>query len=99
MNSSRGIITPTLDALANTGVIMKNYYVQPICTPTRSALMTGRYTIRLGTQSNVIYWDTPWGPALNETYFPETLQARPALLGSWDAFQGPSQNRMRDAAC
>ena len=60
MNSTRGIHTPVLDSLANSGVILKNYYVQPICSPTRSALMTGRYTVRLGTQSNVIYRDTPW---------------------------------------
>ena len=33
--------------------------------------MTGRYTIRLGTQSNVIFWDTPWGVPLNETFLPQ----------------------------
>lgn len=58
-NSTRGISTPHLDALASSGVTLKNYYVAPICSPTRSALMTGRYMVRLGTQSNVIYWDTP----------------------------------------
>eukprot|EP00928_Gymnodinium_smaydae_P032485 TRINITY_DN23515_c0_g2_i1.p1 TRINITY_DN23515_c0_g2~~TRINITY_DN23515_c0_g2_i1.p1 ORF type:complete len:572 (-),score=65.13 TRINITY_DN23515_c0_g2_i1:309-2024(-) len=86
MNSSRGIKTPHLDALANTGVILKNYYVQPICSPTRSALMTGRYTVRLGTQSNVIYWDTPWGVPLNETFVAQNLQDvgyRTALFGKW----------------
>ena len=41
-------------------------YVQPICSPTRSALMTGRYTIRLGTQSNVLVAHVPWGVALTE---------------------------------
>ena len=41
-------------------------YVQPICSPTRSALMTGRYTIRLGTQSNVLVAPVPWGVALTE---------------------------------
>ena len=30
MNGTRGILTPNLDALANAGVVMKNYYVQPI---------------------------------------------------------------------
>ena len=53
MNATRGLRTTHLDSLAKGGVILKNYYVQPICSPTRSALMTGRYTIRLGTQSNV----------------------------------------------
>jgi hypothetical protein len=36
MNNTRGILTPNLDKLANSGVVMKNYYVQPICSPTRS---------------------------------------------------------------
>lgn len=51
MNTTRGISTPHLDALASTGVVLKNYYVAPICSPTRSALMTGRYTTRLGTRA------------------------------------------------
>ena len=59
-NGSKALITPNLDRLAAEGVVLKHYYVQPICSPTRSALMTGRYPIRLGTQANVIYWDTPW---------------------------------------
>eukprot|EP00656_Telonema_subtile_P051077 TRINITY_DN6788_c0_g1_i1.p1 TRINITY_DN6788_c0_g1~~TRINITY_DN6788_c0_g1_i1.p1 ORF type:complete len:540 (+),score=121.10 TRINITY_DN6788_c0_g1_i1:104-1723(+) len=86
MNKTRGLHTPVLDSLANTGVVLKNYYVQPICSPTRSALMTGRYTVRLGTQSNVIYWDTPWGVPLNETFLPENLKDAgysTAMFGKW----------------
>lgn len=37
------IKTPTLDKLAAEGVRLENYYVQPICTPSRSQLMTGRW--------------------------------------------------------
>lgn len=36
------IQTPTLDRLAAEGVKLENYYVQPICTPSRSQLITGR---------------------------------------------------------
>ena len=39
------ISTPTLDKLAGEGVKLENYYVQPICTPTRSQLMSGRYQV------------------------------------------------------
>lgn len=40
------IRTPNLDRLAAEGVKLENYYVQPICTPTRSQLMSGRYQVR-----------------------------------------------------
>lgn len=43
------IKTPNLDKLAKTGVRLENYYVQPICTPTRSQLLSGRY--------QVTHWD------------------------------------------
>ena len=44
------IITPNLDNLAKSGLILENHYVQPKCTPTRSALMTGYYPIHTGHQ-------------------------------------------------
>ena len=48
--------------------------------------MTGRYTVRLGTQSSVIYWDTPWGIALNETFIPQNLKDAgyiTGMFGKW----------------
>ena len=42
------IQTPNIDMLASEGVVLDNYYVLPLCTPTRSALMTGRYPIHTG---------------------------------------------------
>lgn len=36
------IRSPTLDKLASEGVRLENYYVQPLCTPSRSQLITGR---------------------------------------------------------
>lgn len=36
------IKTPTLDKLAAEGVKLENYYVQPICTPSRSQFITGK---------------------------------------------------------
>ncbi|KAK7054600.1 hypothetical protein SK128_000741, partial [Halocaridina rubra] len=41
---------PNMEELANTGIILSQSYVQPICTPTRSALLTGRYPHALGRQ-------------------------------------------------
>ena len=86
MNATRGIETPFLDALAADGVVLTQYYVAPICSPTRSSLMTGKYTARLGTQSNVIYWDTPWSVPLEHAFVSERLRAAgydTALFGKW----------------
>ena len=44
------VLTPTIDALASTGLTFDNYYVQPICTPTRASLLTGRYSIHTGSE-------------------------------------------------
>lgn len=49
------IKTPNLDKLAATGVRLENYYVQPICTPTRSQLFSGRYQIHTGLQHGIIW--------------------------------------------
>lgn len=43
------IKTPNLDKLAGDGIILENYYVQPICTPTRSQLLSGRYQVIMNT--------------------------------------------------
>ena len=49
--SSNVIRTPNLDALARQGVRLENYYVQPVCSPTRSCIMTGRYVIHTGVHT------------------------------------------------
>ena len=45
------IKTPHIDRLARTGVELDRHYVQPMCTPTRVALLTGRYPSRFGNQA------------------------------------------------
>ena len=42
------IKTPVIDAFANQSVRFDNFYVSPVCAPTRSSLMTGRYSLRTG---------------------------------------------------
>ena len=44
----RGAPTPRIDQLANEGLRLTQYLVEPGCTPSRAALMTGQYSIRNG---------------------------------------------------
>tara|TARA_B110000495_G_scaffold148565_2_gene131429 strand:- start:1099 stop:2565 length:1467 start_codon:yes stop_codon:yes gene_type:complete len=47
--NNKNVYTPNLDALAASGAKLVQHYVMPQCTPTRVALMTGRYPGRFGT--------------------------------------------------
>lgn len=55
----RGAETPRLDKLATEGIQLMNFNVEPQCTPSRSALMTGRHAIRSGTTK--VVWGLPYG--------------------------------------
>ncbi len=80
------IATPNIDRLAASGVRLEQFYVQPVCSPTRGALMTGRYPMRLGLQCGVV---RPWaehGLPLDETTLPDVLREigyRTAIVGKW----------------
>lgn len=85
-HGSKQIPTPNLDSLAYDGVILSNYYVQPLCTPTRAALMTGRYPIRVGLQHYVLVSAEPFGLLLNQTIMPEYLKQLgydTHIVGKW----------------
>lgn len=80
------IATPHIDALASRGVRLEQFYAQPVCSPTRGALMTGRYPMRLGLQCGVV---RPWaehGLPLDEQTLPDMLREigyRTAIVGKW----------------
>ena len=46
------IKTPHLDALASRSALMTQFYVAPVCAPTRASLMTGRYNFRTRAHSS-----------------------------------------------
>ena len=59
------IKTPNVDKLASDGVVLENYYVQPICSPTRGALLSGRYPIHIGNYSFIYaHWGFLTAPSI-----------------------------------
>ena len=81
------IITPTIDALARTGVVLSDYYVQPICSPTRTALLSGRYSYTVGAAGGVITNGRPNALPLNVSTIADHLRAggwRCMAAGKWD---------------
>src|SRR5262249_20183837 len=80
------IKTPNIDKLAETGVRLEQFYVQPMCSPTRSALMTGRYPLRYGMQTAVIPASGTYGLSLDEYLLPQLLKDagyQTAMSGKW----------------
>ncbi|TIU90043.1 MAG: arylsulfatase [Mesorhizobium sp.] len=80
------IKTPNIDKLAAEGARLEQYYAQPMCTPTRAALMTGRYPLRYGLQTAVIPQGGSYGLALDEYPLPQMLKDAgyaTAMSGKW----------------
>lgn len=80
------IATPHLDKLAAGGARLETYYAQPMCTPSRAALMTGRYPHRYGLQTLVIPSNGRYGLPTDERLLPQVLADagyRTAIVGKW----------------
>jgi arylsulfatase len=80
---NRGVPTPRIDALSKEGMRLTNFNVETYCTPSRAALLTGRYGVRSGT----LGYTQPWsGMTLWEITLPELLAPRgytSAMFGKW----------------
>ena len=69
--------TPVLDKLASEGTKFTSFYAQPVCGPSRSALLTGRYPARSGG----------WSMPASEITFAEMVREvgyQTACIGKWD---------------
>ena len=80
------IRTPTIDTLAHGGARLEQFYAQPMCTPSRAALMTGRYPHRYGLQTAVIPSAGTYGLATDEWLLPQALKEagyKTAIVGKW----------------
>ena len=80
----RGAETPRLDNLASEGMRFLNFNVETQCTPSRSALMTGRHPIRSGTTKVVwgqLYGMTQWEVTIAELLSEEGYAT--GMFGKW----------------
>ncbi len=80
------IKTPHLDRLALGGARLEQFYVQPVCSPTRAALMTGRYPMRHGLQTGVVRPWAQYGLPIEERTLPQALHDAgyvTGIFGKW----------------
>jgi arylsulfatase A-like enzyme len=80
------IATPNIDKLAVEGVRLESFYGMPVCTPSRAALMTGRYPMRHGLQTLVIFPSHTYGLPTDERTLPQALKAagyQTYMVGKW----------------
>ena len=84
-NGGTEIKTPNIDRLAKSGTIIESHYVQPVCSPTRSTLLTGRYPTHTGVYT-IVSPGAPWGLPLAERTLADALRSagyHTSLTGKW----------------
>ena len=89
----RGAPTPRIDALAGEGLKLLNHNVEAQCTPSRSALLTGRHAIRSGTQTvpiaggpdGMTRWEITIAQALSDAGYAT------GMWGKWHLGSDPEQ--------
>ena len=90
----RGAPTPRIDTLASEGMRLLNFNVEAQCTPSRSALMTGRFSIRSGTYE-VPIGGVPDGLTQWEITIAELLSAQGYATGMWGKWHlGSAEERL-----
>lgn len=79
--------TPNIDALAGSGIrFTAGYVTNPVCAPSRAALMTGRYQQRFGYEFNPNGRDKQGGVSLNEITLAQIMKSagyKTGAIGKW----------------
>ena len=93
-NGGTEVGTPNLDRIANEGVKLTQFYVQPRCSPTRASLLTGRYPWKNGMEERPGYGDSQ-GMLTDESTIAEILSDAGYatwLVGKWHLGQWKSEH-------
>ena len=80
-------VTPHIDSLAGQGVKLKAYYGQPSCSPSRAALLAGKWVHKLGFQDIEVSFYSNYSVPLRHTLLPDRLRAegyRTYGIGKWN---------------
>lgn len=81
------VVTPNIDRVGHEGVRLERFYTAPKCSPTRAALLTGRYPIRWGLERDVIRQHHEIGLPPGEQTLPERLRkggyGASMIVGKW----------------
>ena len=78
--------TENMERLAKEGIRLDQAYSQQVCTPSRAALLTGRYPFHIGRQKRALKPLQPTGLMLNLTTLPKELKElgyRTHMVGKW----------------
>ena len=89
---AENIRTPHLDQMAKEGMRFTNFYAQPLCGPSRAALLTGTYPIRVAEPRNTKEIHTKLHP--KEVTIAEVLKSKgykTACIGKWHVGEEPNQ--------
>lgn len=81
--------TPNIDQLCATGVSFVNAFTDPICSPTRTAMLTGRYAMRSFIGRPIHEWQNAWSLPLSSLTLPKVLSQHSvwpvsmSAIGKW----------------
>lgn len=77
------IKTPVLDKFAEENTVFENFYVSPVCAPTRSSLMTGRYSLRTGMRDTYNGGATMAGSEVTLAEMLKQANYKTGAFGKW----------------
>jgi hypothetical protein len=93
-SGKRDAITPSIDSLAQNGVLFTDFYAQPVCTPARWCLLTGKHLMRSADLRDIVVLDFDYpeqGLRRQETTLAEVFQQAgyaTAAIGKWHLGSG-----------